>query len=47
MKAILDLKYLKDFASDEEIKYGIERALNWTFLQEIFHELLETKTIEF
>lgn len=32
-QAIVDLKDFKEIASDEEMRYGIDRALNWTFLQ--------------
>jgi len=32
-QAIVDLKDFKELASDEEMRYGIDRALNWTFLQ--------------
>jgi hypothetical protein len=32
-QAIVDLKDFKELASDEEMRFGIDRALNWTFLQ--------------
>jgi hypothetical protein len=32
-QAIVELDEFKKFASESEMRYGIDRALNWTFLQ--------------
>ncbi|MCE8424968.1 MAG: hypothetical protein J5U17_04245 [Candidatus Methanoperedens sp.] len=32
-QSISELNELKEYASEADIKYGIDRTLNWTFLQ--------------
>lgn len=32
-QAIVELDEFKKYASESELRYGIDRALNWTFLQ--------------